>query len=289
MTEPIIVKTAADMRELARRAKEPTAVVMTMGGLHDGHGELMRIARKKVGVGGRVIVTIFVNPLQFGPTEDLATYPRTFDADVELCARHNVDVVFAPTNDTIYPHGEPVVTVDPGPLGTRYEGAARPTHFRGVLTVVSILLQLTSPDVAVFGEKDYQQLTLVRQMVADLALPVEIIAGPTVREQGGLARSSRNSYLRDVARETALRIPAAINAGTAAGRQGADAAVAAAYEVLTAPGAAVPVEVEYVVVTDEQMGPPPRQGRGRLIITAIVDGTRLLDNAAIDLGVGSVS
>lgn len=281
---PVVVDTRMDLAAALSQTHGPRAVVMTMGGLHAGHGDLIRIARDLVGAQGHVTVTIFVNPLQFAATEDLSKYPRTFEADVQLCGERGADLIFAPTPNVIYPKGDPQITVDPGALGAEFEGVARPDHFRGVLTVVSILLQMTRPDFAIFGEKDFQQLTLVRRMVDDLALPVEIVPGPTAREASGLAMSSRNRYLSDSARETALRIPEAIAAGVDAGPLGADAVVGAARAILESPSAAVEVDVQYVVVTDPLMGTAPEMGEARLILTAIVDGTRLLDNAAVYLG-----
>ena len=170
-------------------------VVMTMGALHSGHETLLRAARERA---DHVLVTIFVNPLQFGPNEDFDRYPRTLDADLEICRRAGADLVFAPAVADMYPDGQPRVRVDPGPLGEELEGASRPGFFHGVLTVVLKLLQLTRPDLAFFGEKDYQQLTLVRRMARDLDVPVEIVGVPTVREPDGLALSSRNRYLRRV-------------------------------------------------------------------------------------------
>mgnify|MGYP003552427162 FL=1 len=280
---PRVVTSRSQLQEALAGASQPSAVVMTMGGLHSGHGALMELGRALVGPQGHLTATIFVNPLQFGANEDLAKYPRTFDDDLALCAANSVDLVFAPTPDVMYPNGDPEVTVDPGELGGQYEGVARPTHFSGVLTVVMKLLQLTHPTYAIFGEKDYQQLTLIRQMVRDLDIPVEIVAGPTVREASGLARSTRNNYLSEAARDTALRIPSAIAAGQSVSERGADAVVNVARSILEAP-ADVEVDVQYVVVTDPLMGPAPAAGEGRLIITVIVDGTRLLDNAQVFIG-----
>lgn len=280
---PKVVDTREALAHALAVAPSPRAVVMTMGGLHQAHGELMTIARDLVGPDGHVTVTIFVNPLQFAANEDLGKYPRTFDQDVEMCQQQSVDLVFAPTREAMYPNGDAAVTVDPGELGLRYEGVARPTHFRGVLTVVAKFLQLLRPDFAVFGEKDYQQLTLVRQMVCDLDIPTEIVGGPTGREASGLAMSTRNKYLSALAREVATRIPAAIAAGQLAAVHGAAACVAAARAVLEAP-ADVEIDIQYVVVTDPLMGEPPETGEARLILAAIVDGTRLLDNAAVHLG-----
>src|SRR5690349_10675556 len=171
----------------------PVSFVPTMGALHDGHVQLLKHARP---LGETLVASIFVNPTQFAPGEDFDSYPRTFDADLERCDEAGVDVVFAPTVETMYPAGiDAAITVDPGPLGSILEGKTRPTHFRGVLTVVAKLFGLVRPDVAVFGEKDYQQLVLVRRMVADLCLGIRVVGAETVREADGLARSSRNRYL----------------------------------------------------------------------------------------------
>jgi pantoate--beta-alanine ligase len=254
------------------------AVVMTMGALHDGHRELLRAAR---GRADHVIATIFVNPLQFGPNEDFDRYPRTLNADLEICRAEGVDVVFAPGRDEMYPGGAPAVTVDPGPVGERYEGASRPGFFHGVLTVVLKLFQLTRADLAFFGEKDYQQLTVIRLMVRDLAVPVEVVGVPTVREPDGLALSSRNRYLSAGERQAALALSAALRAGADAAGRGADAALAAASGTLTAAG---DVQLDYLALTDPDLGPAPRQGPARLLVAARVGTTRLIDNVPLLLG-----
>ncbi|GGX11877.1 pantoate--beta-alanine ligase [Streptomyces noursei] len=207
--EPQLVRTAAALRALPRRSGV-RAVVMTMGALHEGHAALVRAARERVGPQGQVVVTVFVNPLQFGAGEDLDRYPRTLDEDVLLAARAGADAVFAPSVDEVYPGGEPQVRVSAGPMGTVLEGASRPGHFDGVLTVVAKLLHLTAPDLAFFGEKDAQQLAVIRRMAADLNFPVEVVGVPTVREADGLARSSRNRYLSGPERRTALALSAAL-------------------------------------------------------------------------------
>lgn len=283
-TTPKVAGTKAELAELLAVKDRPRAVVMTMGALHEGHAELMREARRLVGPDGQTVTTIFVNPTQFGANEDLAKYPRTFDADLAMCQELGVDFVFAPTNDVMYPNGDPTITIDPGKLAEEFEGEARPGHFRGVLTVVNKFLMLINPDYALFGEKDYQQLTLIRQMVRELDIQTEIVGVPTVREESGLALSSRNRYLSEQAVQTALRIPEAIAAGQRAGVRGANAAIETATAILLREDSEVPVDVQYVAVTNPMMGPAPERGEGRIIITAIVDGTRLLDNAAIDLG-----
>lgn len=285
--EPRIARTRAELQAAYEEAGPVRrAVVMTMGALHAGHGQLMTAARELVGPNGHVTVTIFVNPLQFGVNEDLDRYPRTFDADAELCTQRGVDLVFAPTPATMYPQGEPSVTVDPGPLGSLYEGATRPGHFVGVLTVVAKLLSLTGADYALFGEKDYQQVTLIRQMVADLDLPVEVVGVPIVRDPDGLAMSSRNKYLSAAARATALVIPRAVRAAADAAATGAtgDQIVEAASATLATVAG---VAVDYVALTDPSMAQPPLAGAARIVITAVVDGTRLLDNGPIEIVGGS--
>ncbi|MFJ4922259.1 pantoate--beta-alanine ligase [Streptomyces sp. NPDC088725] len=199
----------------AARGDAPTergriAVVMTMGALHDGHAGLVRAARAQVGPAGFVVVTVFVNPLQFGAGEDLDRYPRTLDADLVTAREAGADAVFAPSADEVYPGGAPQVRITAGPMGERLEGASRPGHFDGMLTVVAKLLHLTRPDVAFFGRKDAQQLALIRRMVRDLNFPVEIVGVPTVREDDGLALSSRNRYLSAADRRTALLISRAL-------------------------------------------------------------------------------
>ncbi|MBW1598952.1 pantoate--beta-alanine ligase [Streptomyces sp. JJ38] len=204
-----LLHTAAELRRL-RTAEGRRGVVMTMGALHDGHAELIRTARAAVGPGGQVVVTVFVNPLQFGAEEDLDRYPRTLDADRVVAAEAGADVVFAPGTEEVYPGGEPEVRVSAGPMGERLEGEHRPGHFDGMLTVVAKLLHLTAPDVAFYGEKDAQQLALITRMVRDLNFPVEIVGVPTVREPDGLALSSRNRYLSRHERKVALALSRAL-------------------------------------------------------------------------------
>ncbi len=206
-----LLHTAEALRTRTRAGRR--AVVMTMGALHDGHASLIRAARRIAGPDGEVVVTVFVNPLQFGAGEDLDRYPRTLDADVKIAEQAGADVVFAPAVDEVYRGGEPQVRVSAGPMGTVLEGATRPGHFDGMLTVVAKLLHLTGPDVALFGQKDAQQLALIRRMVRDLDFPVEIVGVPTVREDDGLALSSRNRYLAPDERRTALALSRALFAG----------------------------------------------------------------------------
>lgn len=222
MTE--VLRTRAELASALASRRGTLAVVMTMGALHAGHEALLRAARERA---DDVIATIFVNPLQFGPNEDFDRYPRTFEADLEVCAAAGVRYVFAPSREEMYPDGEPMVRVDPGSLGEKLEGASRPGFFTGVLTVVLKLLNLIRPDVAFFGEKDYQQLTLVRRMVRDLELDVEIVGAGT---PGGCA-----------------------------------------------------ARLDYLVLTDPELGPPPATGPARMLVAAWVGTTRLIDNTPVEL------
>ncbi|NSL43292.1 pantoate--beta-alanine ligase [Streptomyces sp. 8P21H-1] len=206
----VLLSTADELHARVRTGRR--AVVMTMGALHEGHATLIRTARELAG-DGEVVVTVFVNPLQFGAGEDLDRYPRTLDADIKIAEQAGADAVFAPAVDEVYPGGEPQVRVSAGPMGERLEGSARPGHFDGVLTVVAKLLHLTRPDVALYGQKDAQQLALIRRMVRDLNFGVEIVGVPTVREADGLALSSRNRYLSAGERRTALALSQALFAG----------------------------------------------------------------------------
>ena len=240
------------------------AVVMTMGALHDGHVALLRAARAQADA---VVLTVFVNPLQFGPGEDLDRYPRTLEADLALAAAEGVDLVFAPTPDVVYP-AEPLVRVTAGPLGEVLEGAHRPGHFDGVLTVVLKLLHLVRPDVALFGEKDAQQLACIRRMVADLDVPVDVVGVPTVREPDGLALSSRNRYLSPDERSTALALSRAL-------REVADTGdVAAGRAVLDAEAG---VAVDYLERVDPLSFDPDPSGT-LVVVAARVGTTRLIDN-----------
>ena len=252
-------------------------LVPTMGALHEGHASLLRAAHAH---GDSAVASIFVNPTQFGPGEDFERYPRTFDADLQVCEREGVDVVFAPTVEEVYPGGDPQVTVDPGPMGSELEGAVRPGHFRGVLTVVAKLLGLVRPDAAIFGQKDYQQLVLIRQMVRDLSMHVRVVGGDTVRERDGLALSSRNAYLSSDDRRTALVLSQALRAGVVAAAEGPDATLAAAREML---GAATGVDLDYLALRSPDLGPAPDHGPARLLVAGRVGTTRLIDNMPLTL------
>ncbi|GAA2914271.1 pantothenate synthetase [Actinoplanes cyaneus] len=273
MTE--VVHTRDELAAALSKADNEIAVVMTMGALHEGHRQLIRVARERSDF---VVVTIFVNPLQFGPNEDFEKYPRTLEQDLEACRAEGAAVVFAPGRDDVYPGGAPSITMNPGPLGAILEGASRPGHFSGMLTVVEKLLRLTRADVAFFGEKDFQQLALIRRMAVDLELGVEIIGVPTVREIDGLALSSRNRYLSADERISALALSRALREGAA--QHDPAAVLAAAGKVLAEePG----VRLDYLEVTGADLGDVPVEGPARLLVAARVGATRLIDNVPIVL------
>jgi pantoate--beta-alanine ligase len=267
-----LAKVTRALRASGRRI----ALVPTMGALHTGHRELIRRARRVPGT--TVVVSVFVNPLQFGPSEDLTRYPRPFESDVDSCRKEGVELVFHPDVHDLYPDGQPKVTVDPGSLSTELEGASRPGHFAGVLTVVAKLFNIVRPDYAFFGEKDYQQLVLVRRMVADLNMDVTVVGVPTVRENGGLALSSRNAYLDRDGRSSALALSAALSAGVHAAVRGPDEVYVAARSVLAAePG----LTLDYLELRGDDLGPVPASGPARLLVAARVGSTRLIDNAPV--------
>lgn len=268
----------SDVTRALRTTGRRVMLVPTMGALHDGHVSLIRSAKRVPG--SVVVVSIFVNPLQFGVNEDLAAYPRPLEDDLAVLRAEGVDIAFTPTEEDVYPAGRRT-TVLPGPLGADLEGGSRPTHFAGMLTVVLKLLNIVAPDRAFFGEKDYQQLVLVRQMADDLNLPTRIVGVPIVREPDGLAMSSRNVYLDAVQREQAGALSAALLAGMYGAARGVDEALAAARAVL----AEVPaLEVDYLEVRDTWLGPAPAEGAARMLVAARLGRTRLLDNIAIDVG-----
>jgi pantoate--beta-alanine ligase len=288
MTAPDVASSRRELVDLlavARKEGALVALVPTMGALHAGHASLMARAREEVGPEGRVVVSIFVNPLQFAPGEDLDRYPRTFAADLDVCGREGVDVVFAPGVEDVYPGGDPEVTVDPGPLADVLEGEVRPGHFRGVLTVVAKLFGLVRPDVAVFGEKDYQQLVLVRRMVADLCLPLTVVGADTRREADGLALSSRNRYLSVDERRASVALSRALQAAAARAPYGLPAARRAAMAVLRSePG----LEVDYLAITDPDLRPlepyAATDRDARVLVAARLGTTRLIDNLPLTLG-----
>ncbi|MCW2702238.1 MAG: panC [Blastococcus sp.] len=278
VNRPAVAESVAELRRLQAALPGPVALVPTMGALHEGHRTLVRAAREQA---ASIVVSVFVNPTQFGPGEDYDRYPRTWDADLAALAEEGADLVFHPEVEDVYPPGALGVTVDPGPLGSVLEGAVRPGHFGGVLTVVAKLFGLVRPDLALFGEKDYQQLTLIRALARELALGVEVVGVPTVREDDGMALSSRNRYLTPEQRTAAATISAALRAGAGAGPAGAAAVLAAARRVLAAEPT---LFQDYLELTDTDLGPAPAAGPARLLVAARAGTTRLLDNVPVDLG-----
>jgi pantoate--beta-alanine ligase len=276
-----VYSSPADVGEVSRALRHTGRRVMlvpTMGALHGGHLALVRAAKRVPGA--VVVVSIFVNPLQFGTGEDLDAYPRILEADLALLRGEGVEIAFTPSAAAMYPDGART-TIDPGPLAFELEGAVRPTHFAGMLTVVLKLLLIVRPDRVFFGEKDYQQLVLVRQMVADLNVDIRVVGVPIVRETDGLAMSSRNRYLEPAQRELAGVLSAALLAGAHAAPGGADAALQAASAVLSEVPA---IDVDYLEVRDVALGPAPLFGAARLLVAARLGKTRLLDNVAIEIG-----
>ena len=310
----VLTRSRAELAAALAAAPDPRAVVMTMGALHEGHFDLVREAARRVGPAGTVVVTIFVNPLQFAPTEDLDSYPRDLKGDLAGLTRTLTGtdgalgvgrlVVFAPTPEVIYPAGQPAVRIDPGPIATVLEGRTRPTHFAGVCQVVLTLMHLTAPRWALFGRKDAQQLAIIESMVRDLAVPLEIVPVDIRRESDGLAMSSRNAYLSPEQRRQALALSLALQAGRDAAAQAAGSGArpdpaAIRRAALASLEAADGVEIDYVALVDPAgfedladagLGLPRRAPVGEelpavglLAVAARVGTTRLIDNTLIDL------
>lgn len=275
-SRPIVIETIAELR--AALTGLDVAFVPTMGALHDGHLELIERAH---GLASTVVVSIFVNPLQFGPGEDLDRYPRTPEDDLEKLAAHGVGFVFMPTVDELYPQWPIATKVVAGHVGTLYEGRSRPGHFDGVLTVVAKLLNIVQPAHAVFGRKDAQQVFLVSRMVADLNLPIKIAVVDIVREDDGLALSSRNRFLDEKERRAARVLSQALEAAASSADRGVDAVIAAAQSVLMGEPL---VTLDYLAIVHPATFLPVDDGyRGKAIalIAAKVGSTRLIDNEQI--------
>jgi pantoate--beta-alanine ligase len=263
--------------EQARADGRTVGLVPTMGAFHDGHRSLVRRARAERDL---VVVSLFVNPLQFGDPDDLAAYPRDEGSDLAIAEREGVDVVFAPSPEEMYPGGEPEVSVDPGPLGERLEGAARPGHFRGVTTVVAKLFHAVGRCAAYFGEKDAQQLAVIRRMVRGLSFPVEVVACPTVREPDGLAMSSRNARLTPEQREAAPCLFLALSEAAAAVRAGERDAGRLVALMAREIGATAQASLDYAVVVDDERFVEIRtiERRARALVAARFGQVRLIDN-----------
>jgi pantoate--beta-alanine ligase len=282
-----LIRTAHDLRRVAGAERErhgAIALVPTMGALHEGHDALIRRAREEA---RSVLVSIFVNPAQFAAGEDLATYPRDEARDLERCERLGVDAVWAPSVDEVYPPGETLTEPEPGTVGETFEGAARPGHFRGVLKVVHRLLDLTGPCRAVFGEKDAQQLFVVRRMVEELALPVTIVACPTVREPDGLACSSRNVRLTPEEREQAGCLFLALSEAAALARAGETSAARLVAAMTREIGATPLARLDYAAIVAEDTFEPEDtlgEDRARAIVAARFPSARLIDNLELPRG-----
>jgi pantoate--beta-alanine ligase len=264
----------------ARRKELTVGFVPTMGFLHQGHLSLARRAREDCDL---AVMSIFVNPLQFGPSEDLADYPRDLDRDTKLGDEAGMDLLFTPDTDEMYPDGRPIITVDPGPLGERLEGASRPGHFRGVCTVVAKLLALVGSCRAYFGEKDAQQLAVIRRMTADLDMPVEVVGCPTVREPDGLAMSSRNIYLSAEEREAARSLSSALFEAVELAKSGERDANELRSRIRSRIEAEPLASLDYAAVVDDRTFEDLDRisGSARALIAARFGTARLIDNALL--------
>ena len=274
-----VVESISQVLVLRRSAECNRVLVPTMGALHHGHGELIRIAREAAGKGGEVAVSIFVNPLQFAPGGDFEKYPRPEKEDEEVCRKAGVDILFRPTPAEMYAEGFSVA-VEENSLSATLCGKSRPGHFRGVCTVVAKLFHLLAPDVAIFGEKDFQQLAIIRRMVRDLNFQIEIIGAPTVREPDGLASSSRNRYLNEMQREQATALYAALREAkrlVASGEQSASALIAAVGNVMA--GASL-ARIDYLELVDAETLQPVKfvQPNSLMALAVFFGQTRLIDN-----------
>jgi pantoate--beta-alanine ligase len=271
--------------EEARAGGRTVGFVATMGALHDGHRSLLARGRAETDV---LAMSIFVNPLQFGRQDDLAAYPRDLDGDLEIAGREGVDVVFAPEAEEMYPTRLTEVTVDPGPLGDRLEGASRPGHFRGVCTVVAKLLGMVGPCTAYFGEKDAQQLVVIRRMVSDLDLPVKVVGCLTVREPDGLALSSRNALLSPEERAAARSLYEALARAAWLVEGGERDAVALRAEMAKRIAAEPLARIDYAAVVDEETFEEVAglDGPARALVAATFGATRLIDNLPLGPAVG---
>ena len=277
----ILTRTKEELASALAQLQGSTALVMTMGALHDGHMSLVRAAREKA---DNVVVSIYVNPLQFAPNEDFDAYPRTLEADMALLDTVGVEIVFAPTDEAIYPR-EPLVRIDPGPIATLYEGTTRPTHFAGVLQIVHKVMNLVRPQYAFFGQKDAQQLALIRTMAADLDMPVEICAVPIKRDIDGLALSSRNAYLSETERIEALALSQALNLGrNQAWEGGTPQQVSEVARSYLEQAAGVRLDYLSLVNPDtfEEITGDERPERALLVCAAWVGPTRLIDNMEVE-------
>lgn len=279
-----VIKTISDFRNWQSKQGVPTVAVFTMGALHHGHKELINQARQyiseKLSGNGNVVVSIFVNPTQFNNSADLEKYPRDLDADLAICNESGVDVVFAPSTQEMYPTGENQIKISQPPMASILEGQSRPGHFVGMLTVVNKLLNITNPVATFFGEKDFQQLVLVQQMVAQLNMPVEVIGVPTVRDEDGLALSSRNKRLSESQRQIACQIPATLSLikhSISEGNSFTKAKEIGLEYLANFPG----IKLDYLEIRNQQLEVPIEHESVRALIAVQIGEIRLIDNMTV--------
>jgi pantoate--beta-alanine ligase len=280
---PKLIHTVAELRQALREARcagKSIGLVPTMGALHEGHLSLVRAAKRECDV---AVVSIFVNPSQFGPTEDFGKYPRTLQTDLDLLATCGADYVFAPATDEVYRPGHQT-WIEVGTVAETLEGAIRPGHFRGVATVVLKLLNMVQPDIAYFGQKDYQQTLVIRRLVADLDVPVAIRICPIVREPDGLAMSSRNRYLSPTARKDAIVLSQSLRLAETSVKQGQRNATAIAAQMFALIEKAENAKIDYIAIVDPDTLEPVGTISGRTLVALAVkiDGTRLIDNCLLE-------
>ncbi len=279
-----IINTIAQLRSWQHEQTDPTVSVFTMGALHDGHKELMNKAKQylveKFAGNGNVLVTIFVNPTQFNNAADLAKYPRDLASDLAICKSVGVDVVFAPSSDEMYPSGETQIKIAQPPIAGELEGQSRPGHFVGMLTVVNKLLNLTNPVATFFGEKDFQQLALVKQMVKDLNMPIDVICVPTVRDSDGLALSSRNNRLTPTQREIAGQIPATLSLIKHSIAEGNSLTTAKELGLEYLANFSE-IKLDYLELRNQQLEKPTEHESVRALIAVQIGEIRLIDNMTV--------
>ncbi len=279
-----VIKTISDYRDWQSKQGVPTVAVFTMGALHDGHKELIKQAKQYIAKNlfgnGNVVVSIFVNPTQFNNLADLEKYPRDLEADLAICNESGVDVVFAPSTQEMYPTGENQIKISQPPMASILEGQSRPGHFVGMLTVVNKLLNITNPVATFFGEKDFQQLVLVQQMVAQLNMPVEVICVPTVRDEDGLALSSRNKRLSESQRQIACQIPATLSLIKHSISEGNS--FQRSKEIGLEYLANFPqITLDYLEIRNQQLEVPNKQKSARALIAVQIGEIRLIDNMTV--------
>ena len=280
-----VIRSIQEMYKLSESARKEGKIigfVPTMGYLHEGHLSLIRIARKRCDL---LVVSIFVNPTQFGPNEDLNSYPRDFERDSKLCEKEGVDVIFAPTAEEMYPDGYSTWVEVKGPVTEVLCGAFRPGHFRGVTTVVAKLFNIVQPHFAVFGQKDAQQLVVIKKMTRELNFPVEIVAAPTVREKDGLAMSSRNEYLNENERKVAPKIYQSLILAKNMLLRGERDTEKIKNEMRKFLESAKLIKVQYIDIVDADTLEPLKNARGRVMVAlaAFLGRARLIDNIIVDL------